>query len=99
MLFDEDSTIILEAIPDSDSSFEGWSGAGCSGTDYCSITITADTTVTATFTLAQITLTPTVPPTHTPGPYVIPEPTTPLLLGLGLLGLFGLVGRIWKKRS
>ena len=34
----------------SGSTFAGWSGAGCSGTGTCKVTINADTTVTATFT-------------------------------------------------
>ncbi|MES0336206.1 MAG: FG-GAP-like repeat-containing protein [Candidatus Magnetobacterium sp. LHC-1] len=32
------------------STFAGWSGGGCSGTGDCKITMSADTTVTATFT-------------------------------------------------
>jgi hypothetical protein len=42
---------VLTAIPDSDSTFLGWSGGGCSGTDSCTVTVTAATTVTATFDL------------------------------------------------
>lgn len=30
--------------------FSGWSGGGCTGTDACTVTLNADTTVTATFT-------------------------------------------------
>ena len=41
--------IILKAIPDTDSVFDGWSGGGCSGKGQCVLTINADTTVTATF--------------------------------------------------
>lgn len=47
-----DGTIVtLSATPDSASSFTGWSGAGCSGTGSCTVTITADTAVTAGFGL------------------------------------------------
>ncbi len=39
----------LTATAASGSVFGGWSGGGCTGTDDCVITLTADTTVTATF--------------------------------------------------
>jgi hypothetical protein len=41
--------VVLVAEPDSGSSFGGWSGAGCSGTGSCIVTLSADTTVTALF--------------------------------------------------
>src|SRR5207245_1954301 len=41
-----------------DSAFGGWSGGGCSGTGTCLVTLNANTTVTATFTLrTSVTLT------------------------------------------
>jgi hypothetical protein len=47
--------VTLTAMPDSAlptaSSFDGWSGGGCSGTGNCTVTVNAATTVTATFTL------------------------------------------------
>lgn len=43
------SRITLTATPASGSTFEGWSGGGCSGTGTCTVTINADTTVTAKF--------------------------------------------------
>lgn len=45
------AAVALTAIPDSDSTFIGWSGGGCSGIDSCTVTATAATTVTATFDL------------------------------------------------
>jgi uncharacterized repeat protein (TIGR02543 family) len=36
--------------------FTGWSGGGCSGTDPCTVTMNADTTVTANFTEDTYTL-------------------------------------------
>jgi hypothetical protein len=48
------ATVALTAIPDSDSTFLGWSGGGCSGTDSCTVTATAATTVTATFDLRYL---------------------------------------------
>jgi hypothetical protein len=43
------TVIKLIAIPDTNSSFSGWSGSGCSGTGQCFLTINTDTIVTATF--------------------------------------------------
>ena len=42
--------VALAASAASGSTFSGWSGGGCSGTGGCTVTIEADTTVTATFT-------------------------------------------------
>ncbi len=98
--YEKGKIIILEAMPDSGSTFESWSGAGCSGTAYCIITITTDTTVTGTFNRAPIPTPTVIPePTPTPGPNVIPEPTTVFLLGIGLLGLLGLGLRTLKKKK
>jgi hypothetical protein len=47
--FEQGETVTLEATPDADSTFAGWSGA-CSGTDAtCVLTLTEDTVVTASF--------------------------------------------------
>ncbi len=45
--------ITLTAKPDSNSTFSGWSGGSCSGTGVCAVTVTANTTVTATFSQNQ----------------------------------------------
>ncbi len=50
------TTVTLKATPDSHSTFGGWSGAGCSGTGNCVVTLNADTTVSATFTAIMRTL-------------------------------------------
>ena len=55
--FNQSSPVVLTAHPDSGSTFGGWSGGGCSGTGTCRVPMSADTTVTATFTL--------IPPQHT----------------------------------
>ncbi len=44
--------VTLAASADSGSTFAGWSGGGCSGTGSCEVTLTADTTVTATFNVS-----------------------------------------------
>ena len=41
--------VTLTATPDSGKTFAGWSGAGCSGTGLCTVTMNAAKTVTANF--------------------------------------------------
>jgi len=41
--------VTLTAKADTNSSFTGWSGGGCSGTGKCIVTMNTDTSVTATF--------------------------------------------------
>ena len=48
--FAYDTEVTLTATPNSGYTFTEWSGAGCSGTATCSITVTSNTSVTATFT-------------------------------------------------
>lgn len=47
--FANTTPITLTATPDANSTFTGWSGGGCSGTGTCQLTLSANTTVTATF--------------------------------------------------
>jgi uncharacterized delta-60 repeat protein len=47
--FDDGSAVTLTATPASGSAFAGWSGGGCSGTGTCTLTMSADRAVTATF--------------------------------------------------
>ena len=47
--FPTGSSVVLEAAPDSGSTFT-WSGAGCSGSGACVVVMIGDQTVTATFT-------------------------------------------------
>jgi hypothetical protein len=47
------STVTLIVTPNADSVFTGWSGGGCTGTGPCVVTVSAATTVTATFQLRQ----------------------------------------------
>jgi hypothetical protein len=44
------TALTLGAASNVESKFLGWSGAGCSGTSPCNITMNADTTVTVNFT-------------------------------------------------
>ncbi len=47
--FDDGSGVTLTATAAAGSAFAGWSGAGCSGEGACALTMSADQTVTATF--------------------------------------------------
>lgn len=47
--FIHNTTITLSAASAADSIFSGWSGAGCSGTDTCSVTLDISHWVAATF--------------------------------------------------
>jgi hypothetical protein len=60
--FNSGAVVSLTANPDTGSTFTGWSGSGCSGAGFCTITMNADTGVTATFT-AETNYTYTVSPT------------------------------------
>jgi hypothetical protein len=55
--YDEGTLVTLSASPDSNSTFTGWSGAGCSGTGTCQVTMDAAKSVTATFTKIQFSVT------------------------------------------
>jgi hypothetical protein len=47
--FDHDTVVVLTAKADAKTTFTGWSGGGCSGTGTCQVTLSANTTITATF--------------------------------------------------
>lgn len=48
--FLEGSVVVVTATPGAGATWNGWTGAGCSGLSLsCAVTITADTTVTANF--------------------------------------------------
>jgi hypothetical protein len=63
-LYPTGTTVTLTATPAIASSFAGWSGGGCSGIGQCTITMAANTAVTATFVL----LPDTTPPVTTASP-------------------------------
>ncbi len=48
--FNSGTPVTLTAQAASGFTFAGWSGGGCQGTGTCTVTLNADTTVTATFT-------------------------------------------------
>ena len=47
--FLDGATVTLNAVAASNFVFNGWSGGSCSGTGSCTLTLSGDTTVTATF--------------------------------------------------
>ena len=51
--YDSGTQITLTAVSDEGSRFAGWSGDGCEGDDTCILTITADTSAIAQFTLSN----------------------------------------------
>ncbi len=50
--YNSGTSVTLTASPAGGSTFAGWSGSGCSGTGSCTVSMTQDRNVTATFTLA-----------------------------------------------
>ncbi len=55
--FPLNASVVLSAASAPGSTFTGWSGGSCSGTDTCTVTMDADKTVTATFTQDEYSLT------------------------------------------
>jgi IPT/TIG domain-containing protein/List-Bact-rpt repeat protein len=70
------SSVVLAATAGSGSTFVGWSGGGCGGTAPCTVVLTANTVVTATFNTATTTPPGNNPPNTTP-PGTTPPNTTP----------------------
>ncbi len=60
--YPQGALLTLTATPDTNSTFAGWTGAGCSGTGNCTLTVNADTAVTATFDKKPTEATPPPPP-------------------------------------
>lgn len=55
-LFKKATQVILQAVPEDDSVFTAWSGS-CSGSSHtCAVSMTADRTVTASFSLKTYTI-------------------------------------------
>ena len=69
------TSVTLAAAADTGSTFKGWSGGGCSGTDPCTIAGNAPVNVTASF--SRVTSTPTTPSgDSTPPVITLTLPTT-----------------------
>jgi hypothetical protein len=50
-IYPDGTVVTLTAVPGFGSYSAGWSGAGCSGTGTCTVTMTASQRVTPTFNL------------------------------------------------
>jgi YVTN family beta-propeller protein len=64
--FQTGTQVVLGAAAASGSTFAGWSGGGCAGTQTCTVTLSANTTVNASFvanSAANLTLVAAVLPT------------------------------------
>ncbi len=48
-VYNPGTVVSLSATADPGSTFDGWSGEGCSGTGLCTVTMNANTTITANF--------------------------------------------------
>jgi hypothetical protein len=72
--FEEGSAVTLTATHALGSVFAGWSGGGCSGTGSCEVTLTAATSVTASFE-------PLPPPTAATGEATEITQTTAMIAG------------------
>jgi hypothetical protein len=57
--FSNGAMVTLTATADSSSTFAGWSGGGCSGTDPCTVGVDSSPTIVATFNHNPVTLTVT----------------------------------------
>jgi phosphodiesterase/alkaline phosphatase D-like protein len=69
--FEENTQVTLTAMPAVGSQFAGWSGGGCSGTGTCTVTLTAQTAVTAEF--------------RQPSPVVVTEGSSAVTAGAAVL--------------
>ncbi len=70
--FNSGSAVALAETPATDSAFDGWSGA-CNGTTSCMVTLTGNTSVTATFS-AVTSYTLTVTPSGTGAGFITSSP-------------------------
>ena len=57
--FDKTAIVILTAAPTIGNTFTGWSGGGCFGTGTCTVPMSSVQSVTATFSLPDLTMTST----------------------------------------
>lgn len=84
-IFSEGTNVTLTASSSAGSVFVGWSGAGCSGTGQCIVTMDDDKTVTATFD--------TAPPPPPPGTGTVRVKSQGLTMTWALTGPDGTVSQ------
>jgi uncharacterized repeat protein (TIGR02543 family) len=54
--YPQGTQVVLTATPAPGHTFAGWTGGGCTGTAPCTVTLTANTTVTARFVVLTLTV-------------------------------------------
>jgi uncharacterized repeat protein (TIGR01451 family) len=90
--FASGAVVALTAAAADGSTFAGWSGAGCTGTGGCSVTMTAAQTVTATFNSGNSPVTVGLAPGS---PSTVPTtPGSSAVFGLTLTSLPGTTGTV-----
>ncbi len=57
-VYNPGTVVSLSATAAAGSTFDGWSGGGCSGTGLCTVTMNANTTITANFKTSLVTTNP-----------------------------------------
>jgi uncharacterized repeat protein (TIGR01451 family) len=90
--FTSGAAVALTAVAAEGSTFAGWSGAGCTGTGGCSVTMTAAEAVTATFNSGNSPVTISVAP-GSPST-VNTTPGGSAVFGLALTALPGTTGTV-----
>jgi uncharacterized repeat protein (TIGR01451 family) len=90
--FASGQVVALAATAAEGSTFAGWSGAGCTGTNACSVTMSAAETVTATFNSGTSPVTITVAPGSPTTVNTTPGGTA--VFGLLLTALPGTTGTV-----
>lgn len=90
--FTSGAVVALTAVAAEGSTFAGWSGAGCTGTGGCSVTMTAAEAVTATFNSGNSPVTISVAP-GSPST-VNTTPGGSAVFGLALTALPGTTGTV-----
>jgi trimeric autotransporter adhesin len=90
--FASGSVVALTAAATEGSTFAGWSGAGCTGTGGCSVTVTAAEAVTATFNSGNSPVTISVAPGSPSS--VNTTPGGSAVFGLALTSIPGTTGTV-----
>jgi hypothetical protein len=90
--FASGQVVTLTATASEGSTFGGWSGAGCSGTGTCVVTVTAATTVTATFNSGNTPVIISVGPGSSSTVNTVPGGSA--VFGLVLTGQTGFTGTV-----
>jgi streptogramin lyase len=75
--FSSGTQVTMTAVASAGSTFAGWNGGGCSGSGSCTITVNADTALSATFNQTPPTTTTTTTTTPPPSTTTTTSPPPP----------------------